>query len=130
MFFELLFVELLICLFCMTLSGIPGIGVGPFCNGLPRFFWSGMPGIGVVPFGTVLELAEFGSGIPGGIFVMGIGLAENPGGIFVLLTAFTFAFGVSVVEQAKFTANKKLTGTNKIFFNIKTNLPFKIAVPI
>lgn len=120
--------ELLRELFLITLSGMPGIGVGPFGRGLPRFFESGMPGIGVVPFGKVFTL-EFGSGMPGGKLDIGTGLAENSDGILALVAPLTFSFGASILEQAKFTENRKPITAHKTFFDIRNNPILKFQHP-
>jgi hypothetical protein len=70
--------------------------------------------------------------MPGAEFALkGTELVENSGGIFAestLLAALplpALTFVVSVLEQAKQTANKHRIRTNKILFNIKTK-PRKI----
>lgn len=64
--------------------------------------------------------------MPGGKLDIGIGLAENSGGIFALETAFTFSFVVFVVEQAKVIANREQVIKYKKIFDIKNNLTLKL----
>ncbi len=92
------FIKLFICLFKVSGSGMPGVGVVPFSSGvLPILLGSGIPGVGFVPLGVLFAPIVFGSGIPGVEFaVKGTGLVDNPEGIFIgaslldVLKAFTF----------------------------------------
>jgi hypothetical protein len=94
-------IKVFICLFKVSGSGIPGVGIVPFGNGvLPILLGSGIPGVGVVPLDVLFALTVFGSGIPGVEFaVKETGLVVNPDGIFIgafaldVLTAFAFALG-------------------------------------
>lgn len=112
----------LICLFRVAGSGIPGVGVAPFGNGLPSDFASGIPGVGVPPVGSLLAFA--GSGIPGVVFDEGgMGDVESPSGKFFesILTfplGFEFELVVAAGPQAMPAAIKAHKITNKILFTI------------
>ena len=117
---------------------MPGVGVAPFGTGVfPIVFGSGMPGVGVVPFGMLLTLTELGSGMPGVEFPLGVtGEVENSGGIlavvfeFELLAELEFPLGAVAVEQAVFSATRKINVINASFFIKNKTSKFKIAVPV
>jgi len=82
-------------------------------------------------------LADLGSGIPGVEFPLGAtGEVENSGGIFagvvvlVLLAEFEFPPGAVAVEQAVFSAIRKINVINASFFINNKTSQFKIAVPV
>ena len=114
---------LFICLFRVSGSGIPGVGVAPFGKGFPATFGSGIPGVGVAPFGGTVEFTAFGSGIPGVEFPDGfIASVVNSGGkLFGSTLAAVLAFVLVVVPdwQAKLNINNKPIVINKIIFIIK-----------
>lgn len=95
------FIKVFICLFKVSASGMPGVGVVPFGSGvLPILLGSGIPGVGAVPLDVLFAPSVFGSGIPGVEFaVKGTGLVDNPDGIVVgtlaldELTEFALALG-------------------------------------
>jgi hypothetical protein len=117
------------CLFKVSGSGIPGVGVAPFGKGFPAFFGSGIPGVGV-PFAEALTFTEFAPGIPGVEFPEGAaGEPVRPGGIFfgsmLVIVLAELAFGAVSDWQAILTIKSEPINTNKIIFvivNIISNL--------
>ena len=110
-----------ICFFNSASLGIPGIlGVFLGCGVLAAR--SGIPGIGVAPFCRIIAFGAFGSKLPDEeLLNVTPGLAEMPGGMFagaldeLALLVLTF----STVWQAKPNVAAQENKIKKVFLNIK-----------